>query len=421
MKPPFYPVSAVLISLTLAAAAVAGDWPQWHGPTRDCRVSAGSPVPTTLPKELATVWKIKIGGGHSSPVVSAGKLVYFDENGTDEVVHCLDAKTARELWQTPIAALYTDEWGPGPRSTPVIDGGHVYQQTSSGEFRCLKMSDGKIVWGVSFEKDYGVKFGGNPKATAARRGNNGTCLVEGDSVYVPVGSTEGATLVCFDKSTGSVKWKSGNDEAAYSAPVAARLAGVDQIVYLSADSLAGYDRQSGKILWRQPVVTNAKRHACTPVINGDTVTINSHTIGTVCFKISKSDNGLAASQLWANKAVKTNLATPAQVGGLLFNQGTSATKEYVCFDALTGATKWTQTGFGGINKDYSSSLVLGKNILVLTYSGELVLIAPNPDKYTELGRLQVCGSTWSFPAYVDGKLFVRDTKELSCIDLMAAK
>jgi hypothetical protein len=46
-----------------------------------------------------------------------------------------------------------------------------------------------------------------------------------------------------------------------------------------------------------------------------------------------------------------------------------------------------------------------------------VLIAANPAKYTELGRMQVCGKTWSHPALANGRLFVRDGRELQAIDL----
>jgi hypothetical protein len=80
----------------------------------------------------------------------------------------------------------------------------------------VKLADGKAVWGTSFEKDFGVKFLGSKanEGTATRRGNNGSGVVDGDAVIVPVGSTEGATLVCFDKLNGKVLWKFGNDEAA---------------------------------------------------------------------------------------------------------------------------------------------------------------------------------------------------------------
>src|SRR5262245_1599751 len=300
-----FPV-AVLVALRLDA----GDWPQWHGPTRDCGAPAGEPTPASLPADLKAVWKIAVGGGFSSPVTAGGKLVYLDENGKQEVAHLIEAKTGKAIWTVPFADRYEDEWGAGPRSTPLIDGDRVYVQSCNGEVRCLSLADGKGIWGTSFEKDFGVKFLGSKanSGTATRRGNNGSCLVDGDGLIVPVGSTDGATLVCFDKLNGKVMWKSGNEEAAYSAPIVATLAGVKQIVYLSADSLAGYAPVTGNILWRVPLKTDAKRHACSPVIVGDTVTVNSHTFGTICFRIAKSGDAFKVDQAWANRDLKTNLA-----------------------------------------------------------------------------------------------------------------
>ena len=217
---------------------------------------------------------------------------------------------------------------------------------------------------------------------------------------------------------GKILWKAGGDEAAYAAPVVATLAGVNQVVYLSADSLLGVERANGKLLWRVPLNTNAKRHACTPVVIGDTVAVNSHTFGTICFKIVKDGPGLTAVEAWNNKDLKTNLGTAVLVDDYLYNQGPG--KDYVCFSAKTGDLKWAQPGFGLGKKDYSSTIVVGKNLLVLTEDGTLLLLASNPEKYAELGRLQVCGNTWSFPAYVDGRLYVRDGRQLACYDLLAA-
>ena len=408
-------------ALLSAATAFAGDWPQWHGPTRDCRIAEGDKAPASLPADLKPVWKIPVGGGFSAPVVADGKLAYLDEDGKQEVAHLLDAKTGSEIWKTPFADRTVDEWGAGPRSTPSIDGDRVYAQSCNGEFRCLGLADGKTIWGTSFEKDYGVKFLGYKanSGTATRRGNNGSALVDGDAVIVPVGDTNGAALVCFDKLNGKVIWKVGEDEAAYSSPIMATLAGVRQIVYLSADSLAGYDRGAGKILWRMPLKTDAKRHACSPVILGDTVTVNSHSFGTICFRIVKDGGGWKAVEAWANKDLKTNLGTAVPVGEWLYNQG--ADKDYVCFSAKTGERKWSQPGFGQGKRDYSSTIIAGENLLVLTEDGTLLLLAANPEKYTELGRLQVCGNTWSFPAYAEGKLYVRDGRQLACYDLINSK
>jgi outer membrane protein assembly factor BamB len=415
--------SSLLIWLTvLAVTAENGDWPQWRGPTRTGYAPAGAPVPTALPKELKPLWKIAIGGGHSSPIVVGDKLIYLDDQDGQEVVHALDARNSRELWRTPFSESVEDEWGRGPRSTPFVDEDRVYAQSCRGDFVCIGLADGKVRWRTSYERDFGVKFVGSKagEGTASRRGNNGCGVIDGDRLILPVGSTDGASLVAFHKQTGQVLWKSGHDEAAYSSFIVATLAGVKQIVAFTADALLGADPASGRILWRVPLKTNAKRHAATPVVfGGDRVMVNSHSIGLVCVRLVKDTGGLRATEAWANRDLKINLATPVLVGDHLYCQG--ANKDYVCADARTGALKWSQPGFGTGRKDYASTLVLGHQLLVLTEDGTLLLLAATPAKYTEIGRLQVCGNTWAFPAYSNGRLFVRDARSLLCVDLLPAR
>jgi outer membrane protein assembly factor BamB len=407
-----------LVALSSATFLPAADWPQWRGPHRDGHPAAGSPAISSLPKELRPLWKLPIGPGFSSPVIARGKLVYLDEQEGKEIAHSVDAATAKELWSAPIASSAGDEWGTGPRCTPFIDGDRAYFQSMNGEFRCVDFADGRPKWGVAF-KDYGINFSTkSAEGTAARRGNNGSGVIEGDYVYVPVGAP-GASVVCFDKMTGKEIWKSGDDEAAYSSFVIGTLSGVKQLVAFTAEALTGLDLKTGESLWRVPLKTGAKRHASTPVIVGDTVTVNSQTIGLVCTRVTKNGAAWSTSPLWVNKPLTINLATPVFVDGHFYSYGPIRTKDYVCVNAATGELKWTQSGFG-IGKDqtdYASSIATGKNLLVLTYDGQLVLLAANPDKYTELGRVQVCGKTWSHPALADGKLYVRDGRELKCFDL----
>jgi len=398
-------------------AARGGDWPQWLGARRDGYAAADFPALEKLPPELKVVWRKKIGGGFSSPVVAGGKLVYFDENGKAETAHLLDARTGAEIWSAAIGGIYRDEWGSGPRSTPVMDGDRVYVQSCKGEFRCLDLADGRVVWGVSFDADFGVKFLGSKanEGTAARRGNNGSPLVDGDDIIVPVGATDGATLVCFDKGNGKIRWKAGDDEAAYSSPVAATLGGVKQIVEFTADNLMGVEREHGTVLWRVPFQTSAKRHAATPVIFGDTVIVNSHTIGLVATKIVNEGGTIRAVPLWANEGLKINLSTPVRVGDYLYGQGPGQT--YFCADARTGKTQWQVPWSCASGQENTSTIVLGKNLLALTDLGELVLLAARPDQYQELSRVQACGKNWNFPACADGRIYARDARELICYDL----
>ena len=169
-------------------------------------------------------------------------------------------------------------------------------------------------------------------------------MIDGGQIIVPVGSTAGATLVSFDKLTGKVLWKTGSDEAAYSSLMIATLASTKQVVAYTADALMGVAPADGKILWRVPLRTDAKRHVSTPVIFGDTVTVNSQTLGLDCFKITGEPGDLKASPAWVDRDLKINLATAVLVDHYFYVQG--AANNYVCVDALTGAQMWAKERHG---------------------------------------------------------------------------
>ncbi len=394
----------------------AADWPQWRGPNRDGHAVGASLK--SLPKQLPRVWKKSIGPGFSSPVVAGDKVIYMEAFEGREVTRSLQAHTGAELWTASVATSEGDEWGSGPRCTPFVDGDRVYTQSMNGEFACHDLATGKVRWQFNF-KGYGIQFSTkSAEGTAARRGNNGSGVAEGDFVYVPVGA-KGASVVCFDKRTGREIWKSGSDEAAYASFVIATLDGTRQLVAFTAEALCGLDLKTGAELWRVPFKTGAKRHAATPVIDGDRVIVNSQTIGLVATRISKNSGQWVAAQAWANRSLPINLATPVLNGGHLYSYGAIRTKDYVCVEAATGQLKWKYDGMG-LGKDqtdYASTIAVGGNNLVLTYDGQLLLIAATPEKFTELGRVQVCGKTWSHPALANGRLYVRDGRELQCLEL----
>jgi outer membrane protein assembly factor BamB len=356
-------------------------------------------------------------------VLAAGRLVYIDLIGENEMAHCLDAATGKELWKAPAGprVVFSPDYGGGPRCTPLIDGDRVYTQTGAGEFRCLSLADGKLIWSTNFGDKYGATWFGNKgndpaaKETAARRhGHNGSAAIDGDRIFVPVGSTDNATLVCFDKKTGKELWKAGTDNSAYSSVMVGTLAGVKQAVHFNADALMGVDAASGKILWRVPLKTGAKRHACTPVIAGDSVTVASTSIGTIRFGITKSGAEFKAEPIWTAQPVKTVVGTPTLVGKYLYTLGEGNRTRVVCLDFEKGTQLWaSEPEFG----DYSSITAVNDKLLVLSSAGELRLLKANPAKYDEIGRAQLCAKTWASPAYADGKIYVKDEKNLFAVVL----
>ena len=85
---------------------------------RPGQADQGATLPD-VPTTLAPAWRIDIGGGFSSSVIATGKLVYLDARNDQEVIHVADPLSGKDLWTRPFADVYGDEWGSGPRCTPI--------------------------------------------------------------------------------------------------------------------------------------------------------------------------------------------------------------------------------------------------------------------------------------------------------------
>ncbi|MDB6053987.1 MAG: hypothetical protein JWN25_1510 [Verrucomicrobiales bacterium] len=391
----------------------AGDWASWFGPERNGHAAKDESLPSHFTATPTPDWKIKVGGGFSSPVVQGGELAYFDENGEREILHLVSAKDGKEIWKLDVAEKIEDEWGAGPRSTPILTETRIYATSGNGEFRCVERKTGKVIWQKSFEKDYQVKFLGSKaqEGTSSRRGNNGSPLLFDDKIVLPVGSTAGATLVCFNAENGTEIWRMGNEEAAYSSAIMGTVSGERQIIYLNADALVGVLPAKGKEIWRVPLKTNAKRHASTPQLIGDMVVVSSHTFGVQTFHIKKIGSEWKIEKGWTNPE-KINLSTLVRVDNTLYGQG--GNKNFVAINVATGKLLWSAPGFG---KENSSTIAVQQRLISLTDEGILYLLAANPEKYDELGQIQICGKNWNFPAFANQHLYVRDNRELASYNL----
>ncbi len=407
--------------ILLFAAHVSGaDWPQWRGPQRTGAVPAGEPVPATLPAEPKVVWRVPVGEGFASPVVSGGRVFHLDNQDAQEIAHAADAATGKELWRATIFSSHKDGFGIGPRCTPVADGERVFFQSAKGEFQCLNAADGKLIWRKNFTDDFGAIYIGEKgkAAGASRHGASGAPIIDGEHIIVQVGSASGASIVAFDRKTGAVVWKAENDQTAYAAPVIATIAGVRQFITFTAEGLVALDPRDGKLLWRVPLKTALGRHVTTPVVSDDLVLVASHQVGLVATRVAKNGGQLTAGEAWVNKAMTINFSSPVIVGGNLYGLGPA--KNVVCVDLKAGTVAWEKTGLIQTSGDKAEAafLVMGKNILMLTDGGELVLFAADPLGYKELGRTQACGATWCNPAYAGGRLYLRDARELICLQLL---
>ncbi|HIG81020.1 MAG TPA: hypothetical protein EYQ62_05125, partial [Verrucomicrobiales bacterium] len=375
------------LGLTLAFSTVASDWPQWRGVNRD-GILHGEPALAKLPAKPAALWQIPIGKGQGGLALAKGVLIVLHETslkGKKETARAIRIADGKKIWETAYADSwqYTNVYGPGPRTAPLIDGDLLFCQSAAGALACISMKNGDLLWTKNYAIDFGAKwFGGNAPGSsgtaASRHGNNGQPVTDAKYIYAPAGGHTGASLVCLEKKTGNLVWKSGTDYAAYSGLMRGKLAGVEQIVMVTAANMIGYRAKDGKVLWSVPVKTGAARNIVTPILHGDTVTMASHTLGTFQIRIRNSGDGQIAEEIWRNREARTNITTSVLKDGFLYGLGASRGRnsEFVCINHKTGKTEWSERGF----TDYASVISIGDTLLVHGSRGTTTLLKATPAK-----------------------------------------
>jgi outer membrane protein assembly factor BamB len=405
-------VRAFIVLLLLAPAAVAGDWPQWLGPNRN----GSSPEKVAAWKEpLKVLWKLPVGEGHSAPIVAKGQ-VYLHTRVKDklqESVSAFDAKTGEVVWKSvPIErAKFSDPFGfgSGPRGTPSVADGKLYALGLTGILSCVDTVTGKLLWEVDTLKKY--------KASNLLFGVSCSPLIVDDLVLVSVGG-KGASIVAFDRMNGQEKWKALDDPASYASPIVVGNGKTRQVVFLTSKRLVALCPLEGKLLWDYPLVDKLQESSTTPVVVGDVLFASSVTFGGVALKMRADDASRTVKEFWVNPAYNCYFSTPVAIGEQLYLVTGSLLAQKAtlrCVETATGKELWKRDNVG---KYHASLLRTGDNkLLMLEEAGDLVLVQPDPKAYRELSRSKICGTTWAHPALADGRLYVRDKKDLICIEL----
>jgi outer membrane protein assembly factor BamB len=405
-------VAAICIS---ASMTHADNWTQYRGPAGD-GISKETAAAVDWSSGAKILWKVPTPLGFSSFVIADGLAITVIAENNREICVALDSKSGKELWRTPMGSTQYDggggdsgadgnRGGDGPRSTPSIDGDRVYVYDAHLVLYCMDAREGIVLWSQDIAAGY---EGRNIKWSNAT-----SPVIEGDRVIV-AGGGAGKSLLAFDKTKGNLVWQSGDEKLTHATPVVATIHGKRQVLFLMQSGLIGVDAQTGKEIWRAkfPFSTST---AASPVVSGNFVYCSAgYGVGASLFEIDADGN---ANEIWfqANELMN-HWSTPVIHDGHLY--GIFEFKKYgkaplQCVELKTGEIKWAERGFGPGN-----CILVGERLMVLSDAGEVAIVQATPDAYRELARAKVIeGKCWSTPAFANGQLYVRSTKEAACIDV----
>lgn len=391
------------LSFWLGAGPVAADdWPRWRGPNiNGISTETGWQTrwPAAGPKRL---WEAPVGVGYSSFSVSQGRVYTMGNLENTDVVWCFDAATGKVLWKHEYPCSPKDPNGYlGPRCTPTVDGDRVYTVSRHGHLFCLDAARGTVLWSKTFTNDFGAK--------APTWGFAGSPLIEKDWLLYEVGGP-GAAVVAFDKKTGAVVWKNGNDSPAYSSLVPFDVAGQRYLAHFPKDAFVLRRMKDGSEVARVPWKTSYGVNAATPIIAGNQIFISSgYNYGCALLELSSAN----LKEVWRNKNMRNHVNSCVLWQGHLYGFDESELK---CLDFKTAEVKWSDKSFGK-----GSLMIAGGTLIIYSDRGKVATAAPSPERFETLATVQALSGrdTWAVPVLANGRLYCRSLDQVVCFDVRA--
>ena len=401
--------NGIAVAFLLACCLQAGEttqWTQWRGNARTCEVSAERPWPARLQSgTLREMYRVPLGPGYSGPIVSADRVFLTETvNKQREVTRAVDRSTGQELWKiewegamsVPFFAASNGSW---IRATPAYDGTLLFVPGMLDVLVAIDGETGREVWRQDFRRLF--ETGGQTFGFVC------SPLIDGDHVFV---QTSGG-LVKLNCETGKLVWRSlretgGMMGGAFSSPMLAEVAGKRQLIVQTRAKLCGVDPETGAELWSVAIASFRDMNILTPTIIGDRIFTSCYGGGAVMFQVSREGDGFAVNELWKN-TTEAYMSSPVVIDGAIYLH--LRNQRLACLDPDTGEPYWRTTPFG----KYWSMAVNQQQVLALDEAGDLILFNADKDEFRLSDRLHVSDATaWAHLAVADDQVFVRALDEL---------
>jgi outer membrane protein assembly factor BamB len=391
----------VLAACGLAAAAPAGDWPQFRGPGGTA-VSPETGVPVKWGPDENVRWKVKLPGrGLSNPVIAGGRVYVTACTGADQDrlhVLCYEEATGKKLWQRQFWATGSTLCNPKTcmaAPTPVTDGKRVYALFATGDLACLD-KDGDLVWYRSLVGDYPTV--GNNVGMAA------SPILAKDCLIVPMENVGESFAAGIDRRTGKNHWKVGRARGInWVTPLLLARDGREEVLFQSGGEITAYDAGSGTKRWSYS--GSGLSTIPSPVLGDGLVFVPGGRMVAL-----RPGSGKAAPRVvWQKPKLQCAMASP------LFYQGRVYAVNSVgvlnCARADTGEVLWQLR----LRGPFSASPVAadGKIYLVNEQGTTSVVQAGAAGKLLRTNSLPE--TILATPTVANGAIYLRSDRHLYCI------
>ena len=205
-----------------------------------------------------------------------------------------------------------------------------------------------------------------------------------------------------------MKWTAGGS-GFFMSPVIADIAGIQQVVTVTQDSVIGVSIGDGTVLWRSAWPGGSG--GTMPVIFGEMVIVSALDSAVAAFEPTRSGSTWSVSTAWTTKQVSMYLSNPVVVGDVLFGFSHRASGQFFALDARSGDTLWLGAPRAATNAAVAKA---GDLLFLLTDDGELIVARGSRSRFDPIERYTVATSaTWAQPAISGRRIFVKDVSSVA--------
>ena len=406
--------------------AGAEDWPTFRGANRTA-VSPDVGLLKEWPEEgPPLIWKATgTGRGYSSLAIVGDRLYTLGDGlevaaDKDEYLFCLNTSDGRLIWKTKMGPAWMDRqpnWG-SSRSTPTVDGDRVYAVTAEGVLVCCNSATGRESWRKGLKNDFGGK-------KADGWGYSESVLIDGQQLICTPGG-ETTTMAALDKRTGEVTWKAvreGDRGAGHSSIVITEIGGVRAYVQMTGGGALCVRAVDGKLMWSYPI-DKTTAVIPTPIVRDNLVFFSAgyRRGGALLKQSSDGAGGIKIDEIYGLKPELGNKhGGVVLLGEYVFGDSEDSGVPF-CAKLATGNVLWKKRGSG---KGSAAMAAADGHLYVQFADGTVALVKASPDEYTEVSTFTAPGSgerpSWSHPAIVNGRLYIREHDVILCYDIRAKR
>jgi hypothetical protein len=383
-----------------------GDWFQFRGPDRE-GVIRGVTIATDWSAAPPTLrWRHRVGPAWSSVIVIGDRLYTQEQRGPQETVVCYDATTGKEIWvhEDP-ARFWETVSGAGPRATPTFSDGRIYSLGGTGILNCLDAATGQRHWSRDTAAD--------ASAATPMWGFSSSPLISNGIVITFAGGSGGRNLLGYRAETGALAWTAPVGHGSYSSPQLVNFSGTNQCLMLTDDGLYAVDPTKGTVLWKNGVAMPGAPRVVQSHRVGDRQLVGTFTLpGTALIEVTRDAEGWKSDQVWTSSQLKPEFPDFVVHEGHAYGFDTGI---FCCINLADGKRSWKEGRYG---RGQVMLLADQSLLLVISETGEAILLPASPDRHQELARFNALeGKTWNHPVIAHGRMYVRNAQEMACYDV----